>query len=470
LGLAYVAAVIGEKHEVSIIDARGEGWKNVREIDGKYFLGLGYEEIARKVEKLSPDMVGITVPFSIVAQRAFEVADVVKSVNKDIVTILGGPHPSIRPVECVSHPSVDFSVIGEGERTMVELTRVVERGACNELKDVRGIAYKKNGRSMMTSPRNPIQELDSIAFPARHLLPMDAYLEAAREGFAPRARLHNSYPWATMITSRGCPYHCTFCSIHISMGRKFRARSPENVINEIEELVHGFGIRLIDFEDDNLTLDKKRIEHICELIMKRGLDIEWFTPNGVRADTLDENLLRKMQRSGLKQIWVAPESGVQRVVNEVIEKNLNLKKVDDAVILCKKLGIEVGCFFVIGSIGETKADIKATLSYARKLKKLGAHDLSFAIATPYYGTELYEQGRKLGYLRKTLSDEVLSVEEPSIETPEFTAEEIREFHKEGKAIGRALTYASIVRGLRRPKLALNYFLTKIGYKKSWLQK
>ena len=115
-----------------------------------------------------------------------------------------------------------------------------------------------------------------------------------------------------MITSRGCPYNCVFCSIHVVMGKKWRGRSPENVVDEIEQLVHTYHVKRIDFTDENMTLNKKRMETICDLIVKRGLDIEWYTPNGVRADTLDENLLRKMKASGCKKIRVAPESGVQR--------------------------------------------------------------------------------------------------------------------------------------------------------------
>ena len=139
-----------------------------------------------------------------------------------------------------------------------------------------------------------------------------------------------------MITSRGCPHNCVFCSIHIVMGRKWRGRSPENVVDEIEQLVHTYHIKQIDFFDDNMTLNTKRMETICDLIAKRGLDIEWYTPNGVRADGLDENLLTKMKASGCKKIRIAPESGVQRVVDQIIKKNLNLKDVEKLWFYPKK--------------------------------------------------------------------------------------------------------------------------------------
>lgn len=466
LGLAYIAATTLESgHEISLIDARAEGWEKAQETREKYCLGLGFEKIVERVRKISPDMVGITVPFSMIAQSAFEVARRVKEMDESVITVLGGPHPSVRPIDCVSRPYVDFVVMGEGEHTIVELIKVLEQEAYAKLREVKGIAYKKRGKPRVTPPRTPIQRLDSLPFPARHLLPMDIYFKVAKRGFAPREGLNK--PWATMITSRGCPYHCVFCSINLTMGRRWRARSPENVADEIEQLVRTYKVKQIDFEDDNMTLDRRRMERICDLIIQRGLDIEWYTPNGVRADTLDENLLRKMKKSGLKGLWIAPESGVQHVVNQIIKKNLDLRKVEAVITLCKKLNISVRCYFVIGLIGETKENIKATIAYARKLKKLGADGFSFCIATPYYGTELYEQAKKLGYLHETFSDETLSVVEPLIETPEFTVNEIRELFEIASKAEPVLTHTNIMRALRNPNLVLDFLSRKI---KQWVFK
>lgn len=456
LGLGYIAAVLKPRHKVTVIDARAEGWRNVENLDGKYYVGISYDEISKKIKALSPDVVGITVPFSIIAQSALKVASVVKDVNADIVTILGGHHPSVRSMECASSPYVDFVVIGEGERTIVELIDALDKGNL-KLENIKGIAYKENKKIIVTKSRPLIEELDSIPFPARHLLPMNIYFQASRKGFV--AHAHGSKAWASMITSRGCPYHCVFCSIHLMMGKRWRARSPENVIDEIDQLVHDYKIKEIDFEDDNLTLNKRRMHQICDLIIQRGYDIEWYTPNGVRADTLDENLLQKMQRSGLKGLWIGAESGVQRVVNDIIKKRLDLKKVEEVVGICRRLGIRVGCFFMIGLIGETKGDIKATLRYAGKLKKLGAN-LFFSIATPYYETELYQQAKKLGYLREPLSDESLSPVNPLIETPEFTIDELHEFYEDAKAMSLMLTRGNVLRALKHPKKALNFLYRK----------
>ena len=458
LDIAYVAALLEKQHEVHIIDAPNEGWKNLEQIDGtKYRQGLTNKEIAFRIKQWSPDVVGITIPFSGWWNPAYEVALIVKNIDKDVITVLSGLHPSARPVDCLMHPNIDFVVVGEAEYTMLELVGVLEQGTTKGLKKIRGIGYIKNGETVITPPRPAIQDIDSLPFPARNLLPMKAYFAAVKE-IPLRGEIRK--PWTTMITSRGCPYNCVFCSVHTVMGKKWRGRSPENVVDEIEQLVHTYHIKQIDFSDENMTLDKKRMETICDLIVKRGLDIEWFTPNGVRADTLDENLLTKMKESGCKKIRVAPESGVQRVVDQIIKKNLNLKAVEKAVVLSKKVGIKVGCFFVIGLIGETKEDIMETINYAYKLRRLGADSFIFSIATPVYGTELYEQAKRGGFLRACFSDEALAEAEPLIETPEFTADDLRRLCAQANLVNPTFTRDKLISAIRNPKKAMRVILRK----------
>jgi len=458
LNIAYVAAVIERQHETHIIDAANEGLRNLEQIDEtKYWVGLKNKEIAYKIKRWSPDVVGINIPFSGWSGTAFEVASTVKSVDKNIITVLDGQNPSARPVDCLANPNIDFVIIGEAENTMDELVGILEEGNKQKLKEIKGIAFNKNGETVITPPRPAIQDLDSLPFPARHLLPMDKYFVLVKEN---PLRGEISKPWTTMITSRGCPYNCVFCTVHTVMGRKWRGRSPENVLEELEQVVNIYNVKQIDFHDDNLTLDKKRMETICDMIVERGIDIEWYAPNGVRADTLDENLLRKMKKSGCKKIRIAPESGVQRVVNQVIKKNLDLKEVEKAVALSKKVGIKVGCFFVIGLIGETKEDIKESIKYAYKLRQLGADVFHFSIATPLYGTELYEQAKRSGFLRDCFSDEALAAAEPLIETPEFNADDLRELSAQADLVNQTFTRDKLVKAIRNPKKAIKRLLGK----------
>jgi magnesium-protoporphyrin IX monomethyl ester (oxidative) cyclase len=453
-----VAALLEKQHEVHIIDAPGEGWRNLELIDGtKYRQGLRNEEIAAKIRRWSPAVVGITIPFSGWWKPAYEVASTVKSIDKDIITVLSGLHPSARPADCLMHPNIDFVVIGEPELTVFELASVLENGKEANLEKIRGIGFIKNKKTVITPPRPVIQDLDSLPFPARHLLPMEAYFAAVKEN---PLRGEIRKPWAAMLTSRSCPYDCVFCSVHTVMGKKWRGRSPENVVAEMEQLVHTYRVKQIDFLDENMTLDQKRMGTICDLIVEKRLDLEWYTPNGVRADTLDENLLKKMKASGCKKIRVAPESGVQRVVDQIVKKNLDLKKVEQAVVLCKKVGIKVGCFFVIGLIGETKEDIAETINYAYKLRRLGADSFYFSYATPVYGTELYEQAKRGGFLRDCFSDEALAEAEPLIETPDFTAHDLRELCRQANLVNPTFTRDKIVRAIRNPKKTAKILLRK----------
>lgn len=449
--IAYVASILENAHEVAVLDAPAEGWRNPKDMDEKRFrVGLTEEAIAERVRSWKPNIVGINVPFSGWSKAAFEVSSIVKEIDKEIITVMDGVHPSARPLKCLQNQNVDFVIIGEPEHTWFELAEFLEKGKSPQfLDEIKGIGFRKKGgqQAKITSPRPPIKDLDSLPYPARHLLPMKVYFEAVRE-MPLRGEINR--PWTTMITSRGCPYSCIFCSAHLVRGRVWRGRSPENVVEEIESLVKEYGIRQIDFHDDNLTLDKKRMERICDLIIEKRLDIEWFTPNGVRADTLDENLLKKMKQSGCRRIYVAPESGVQRIVNDVVKKNLNLKSVEKTVALCRKIGIKVACFFIIGLPGETKKDIMATIEYAYHLRKLGADKFYFSYAMPLYGTDLYEIARQGGYLQKDFSDEALSSVEPQIETQEFTREDLLRLSAIANKVNPILTREKLKSALRNP--------------------
>ena len=453
--LASVAAVLEKNHEVSIIDTPTEGWKNLVEMDGnRYRVGLSARTIAERIKQFNAQVVVVEIPFSGWAKAALEVVSEAKKVSKNTTIVLIGLHPTARPQDCLMNTDVDFVVIGEPENTVSELVASLEQGKC-DFKGIDGLGFRDNGKPVLTSKRVPIKDLDSLPFPARHLLPMDVYYEAVKEN---PLRGEISKPWTALVTSRGCPYNCVFCSNCIVWGKTWRARSPKNVVDELEHVVKIYGVKQIDFLDDNITLDKNRMAEICDLIIQRGLHFEWFTPNGVRADKLDEPLLRKMKKAGCKKIRVAPESGVQRVVDNIIGKNLDLKSVEQAVIACKKVGIKVGCFFVIGLIGETKADMEETIKFAYKLRRLGAESFVFSIAMPLYGTALYEQAKKGGFLKEGFCDDALAATEPLIETPEFSANDLQELCARANVVNPTFTRSKIGRAIRNPKKAAKILL------------
>jgi magnesium-protoporphyrin IX monomethyl ester (oxidative) cyclase len=453
--MATVAAVLEKKHIVRIIDAPTEGWENLEELDeSKYRVGLSAEAIAQRIRDFKPDMVIVEIPFSGWSKTAFEVVSTTKNVNKDITVVLFGLHPSSRPEACLENLDVDFVVVGEPEETVSELAEALAEGK-NSFRGIDGLGFRENGKAFLNGKRSAIENLDSLPFPDRHLLPMDVYAKAVKQN---PLRGEISKPYTIVITSRGCPYNCVFCSNCIVWGKQWRPRSPKNVVDELEQIIEAFGIEQVDFSDDNMTLDRQRMVEICDLIVERRLKFEWFTPNGIRADSLDEALLRKMKAAGCKKIRIAPESGVQRVVNEVIMKNQDLKAVEQAVILCKKVGIKVGCFFVIGLIGETKADIEKTIEFAYELRGLGADTFIFSIAMPLYGTAFYEQAKEGSFLREGFCDFALAATEPQVETPEWSARDLQELCMKANMVNPTFTRGKVLRAVKNPKKTLKILL------------
>jgi magnesium-protoporphyrin IX monomethyl ester (oxidative) cyclase len=424
IGLGYMASSLEKNgYEVKILDAGIEKWRKLNvDKDGIKYVGMDWKEVEERIRQENPDVVGINI-LTVHSRNAYITAKIVKKVNKNILVIAGGPHVPARPEEVISNPYIDVIVLGEGELTMVDIVKTFEKN--KSFKDVKGIWYKKNGKTRKNEPRPLIQNLDELPFPAWHLLNIEKYFESQKCGQFSQDAYGRMFP---MITSRSCPFACIFCSIRLIMGRGFRPRSPENVIEEIKQLVQKYDIEHISFQDDNLTLNKSRVEKICDLIVKENLKITWSAPNGVRADMLDEGLLRKMKKSGCNSIFIAPESGSQEVINNIIGKRLDLKQVENIVRLCRKIGISCGCFFMVGLPGETIEQIKETVNFAKRMKSLGAHTCG-TIAQPYFGTTFYDICKEKGYLTKDDKDLPMSFLnfEAVVKTPNFTPEQLYKY-------------------------------------------
>lgn len=434
LGLAYIAACIEKEHSVVIIDAASEGPLFIKKNRDWYHLGLTFDEIENRIRDIRPEVIGITVPFTVNLASAIEVATKAKLVDKKIVTILGGVHPTIRPLEVLAFDCVDFVVMGEGENVIQKLLKVLVSQSESKLKNIPGLGFKYNNKIVLNSSEDPIEDVDSLPFPARHLLPMEKYFAAVNADVVQRKNNIFNARWTTVITSRGCPYNCNFCSIHRVMGYKFRPRTPENVIAEIQDVIYKYGIKHINFEDDNLTLDKKRAERIFDLIISNKIDITWSCPNGIRADAIDENLVRKMKLSGCGRVFVAPESGVRRVLTDIIGKNLDLEKVEDAIRLFRKYKIIVDGSFVIGFIGETRKEIWETINYAVRLEKMGLCGGTIHCATPYYGTRLYEEAEAKGFLREDIDNNMFTTFQPLIKTPDWGYNDVKRLRMMGNIL------------------------------------
>ena len=292
----YIAAMVRNVCHVEIFDCLASDFETKK--DNLIYYGTPPEEIRKTIEEKKPDVVGISVLSTAQYKNAELVAIICKEVNPKIITVFGGPDPSVRFKSILENQYCDYCVVGEGEQTFYEFIKSLSLHL--PLENIKGLAYKRNG-VIHYEPRIFTTNLDEFPFPAFDLIDMDKYLQSK---YLYRNRSDICENSISVITSRGCPNNCVFCSIRLHMGQRYRAHSPEYVIKLLKLCIDKYGITNFHFEDDNLTFDKRRFEAILDRIIEENLQIRWDTPNGVRADTLNYNILKKMKQSGCSQITV----------------------------------------------------------------------------------------------------------------------------------------------------------------------
>jgi anaerobic magnesium-protoporphyrin IX monomethyl ester cyclase len=426
IGLMYIAAVLKKAgYSVEILDAFMGVGSVFQENGETVTVGLPFEQIKQSIQQRNPDIVGIAGPFTCQIGNALEVSRLAKQVNPKILTVVGGPHVTLVPKEFIEEAtSVDIAVMGEGEYAMREVVEAFE--GKREFSEILGIAYREGGKVLVNPSRPFLLNLDELPYPAYDLVDMEHYLSPQKIGY--RSFQNRAI---SMITSRGCPFNCCFCAVHLHMGQTFRAHSAEYVLNHIQYVVESFKVKNIFFEDDNLTLSVNRFEAICDGIIERKIKIGWETPNGVRADCLTLELLKKMKRSGANSIFVGVESGDQQILDKVICKSLDLNRVVEFAKNAQKIGLKTGAFYIIGFPGETKENMQRTVDFALELKRKYDVGMHLFAATPSYGTKLYEDCKTKGYLPADLSWNSFAQARqargmPLITTKEFTPAEVKE--------------------------------------------
>ncbi|OGO44921.1 MAG: hypothetical protein A2Z05_02120 [Chloroflexi bacterium RBG_16_60_22] len=371
LGLTYIAAVLQkEGHHVRIIDL------NVEKIGDDSLKGI----------LADAGIAGITGMITEYAE-VIRVADLVKGAKDGLTVVLGGPLASTFPRELLEASRADLAVIGEGERTAVTLVAAIEKGG--DLHNINGLAFKKDGKIEFTGPVEPITDLDSVPFPARDLLDMRRYLRDHFESFGIKIREFGKIRSTNLISSRGCPYGCTFCFKDM-WGRQWRGRSPDNIIDEMELLNRNYGVNGFFFNDDTFVLNSKRVFEFCRRLGERGLNVAWYG-NG-RVNLMTREMLEAMYRAGCRGIAYGIESGNQEIL-DAMKKAETIEQVREVVKWTKEAGIHVTGYFMLGMLGETRQTIEKTLDFAREL------DLDFygfSLTTPLPGTELYDAARAAG--------------------------------------------------------------------------
>jgi len=367
LGLGYLAAAARQQHEVTVIHGIKEH--------------IGPERFEGRLRETRPDVVGFQVyTHDLAAVSAY--LEVIKRHRPDTWVVLGGPHPSAAP-----GPTLEllqgirgFVIKGEADRSFPTLMDRCASGAfaATPLDDIPGLVWRQDGR-VVENPMRWIEDMDSIPFPAWDLMPPDRFPPS------PHAAFYKKLPVAPMIASRGCPYQCVYCAGSITMGKTVRYRSVENVLEEVTHLLRTYGVKEIHFVDDNFTHKRGFVLKLCEEVLRRGLRFYWTCPNGVRLNTLDEELLGAMKAAGCYALAVGIESGSQRILDKM-RKGLALDEIRSKVSLIRKAGMTPIGFFVVGFPTETREEMEQTIRYSRGL---GLKRANFMLFHPFPGTEAY---------------------------------------------------------------------------------
>ena len=374
LGLGYLAAYL-EKNGIGceILDA--------------HVLRLKLSGVQSRLRELRPGIVGVTFTTE---NRfiGFETVRAARAALPNALIIAGGPHVSAAAEDTLSHlPELDLVVRGEGERALLQLARRAEAGM--DPGEIAGVSYRRDGAVVNNPADDFIQDLDSLPFPARHLMPMDRYTYSVAIPGEGKLRALN------IMTSRGCPFDCSFCASPRMWGRRYRARSPENVLAEADELVNRYGVGVLWIFDDTFTVQRPRTAAICEGLARHFPGIKWTCE--IRVDTVDRELLALMQRAGCYCVAFGVESGSQRIIDESVGKRIRIEQVRQVVSWCRELKLRYNPFMILSHPGETEEDARETMRLIREWQADGA-PVSLAIMHIYPGTRIEAIARGNGIL------------------------------------------------------------------------
>lgn len=373
IGLGYLATQIRNIHDVRIVDCLKSR--------------LSDDQMTRIFKEYEPDVIGCTC-YSMDLPSVKSILEVVKKYDSNITTIVGGAHPSGAPEHAMGYFSrelCDYVFSGEGEIGFPLFLQALDKSSKIPFGDIPGLGWMNDG-NLVVNPKAQVEDLDTLGLPAWDMIKPETY------PLSPHGVVCKNHPVVPIMSTRGCPYHCTFCS---SAGTKLRKRSPDSILSEVELLYHHHGIREFHMVDDNFTFDMKYAEAIINSLIKLNIDATWATPNGIRLDRVDERLLRMMKRAGFYSISVGIESGSDRI-RKKINKGSSVKKIrEDLNKLNRVNHMDKVGFFIIGFPGETIDDIEKTIKLALELPIQRA---TFHTFIPLPGTRLWEELEENGDL------------------------------------------------------------------------
>jgi len=397
IGLAYLAASLkAHGHEVEILDCQTEKKKFIlipselsylqdfypfndrspfKLYTGYYHFGMEWKEIGQKIKDSKADVFGISSSFTPYHGEAVEIARIIKEWDRRKIVMMGGAHVSCDPENVLKNPFIDYAVLGEGEIRFPLLIKKIGKKDLKEITEVDGIGYRQDREIKINPLQSFIQNLDSLPHPARELLDLDRY----------RMRKKRS---TMIITSRGCPHRCAYCSAHLVMGTSFRTRTPEAILKEMIECRERYGIQAFDIEDDNFTFDQERGKRLMSLIIENFGDkeIELSAMNGISFASLDEELLKLMKRAGFHTINLSFVS-TDPSTKERMGRPKPMTEFDKILDKAEQAGLNVIAYAILGMPGQTIEEMVDTLIYLMGKKVL----IGPSIYYPTPGTPLFER-------------------------------------------------------------------------------
>ena len=368
---------------------------------------FSWQKIIELLQTAAPDLVGISC-FTMNRNNALQLASLVKEILPGAIVVMGGPHATYFPEQIMRNLAVDIVVLGQGEITLVELAACLSEHA--DLRKVGGIVFREGKGMHRTEARQDFPELDALPFPA-----YDAFDLSQYKSLDIPAQYAQS-PGTHILTSRGCPFHCHFCSVHDYFGGKWHARTPESVVSELRMLKESQGVQHIYFSDDLFSLDCGRVIALCKAMLDQGLQLAWMAET--RVDCVKEEMLRWMRKAGCHRIYYGVESGSPRIL-ESVNKGFTVAQIRQAFSLTHAAGIEPCCFLMVGNPGEIPETIRETAALIREIQPTQRPVIGITVILP--GTAHYAQAKQLGVIT---DDYWLSDLPPPLFTGEHTPDDL----------------------------------------------
>ena len=396
MGLAYLGSYLKRcirDTQVTVIDSDLERYYSI-------------DEFISRIRKERPDVLGITVFSHTVLIIKELITRIRNELSKDLIIVAGGPHVNaVRQAIFMDFPEIDFGLLSDGEPGLVELVNSLKNDSLKiNMKNITGLVYRENG-NVHVNPNIYNQNLDDYDFiDYQHIVDVSKYFKIG----SPMGLFHSRSPVATIITTRGCPFLCRFCASALNTGRKVRCRTPGHVVQEIKLLVQDYGVKEIHIMDDNFTYNKQHVLDICQGIINENLDVVIAMPNGIRLDTLDEEMLLAMKKAGFYSLGFGIESSSDATLKYIV-KQTSIDFIKNKIRLCKKIGFQAVGFFILGFPNESEKDL---YNSGRFPDQIGLDFASFGNFTPLPGTSLYRELVKKG----EISDNFL----PSFSSGEVT--------------------------------------------------